>query len=160
MFKGTLLSPFFRHRMKNKCILLLNGPNLNMLGQRETKYYGEVSLVEIIEKCRVIAKGSEIELITYQSNHEGVLIDKIQEMSSTAGAIIINAGAYSHTSLALRDALAIVTCPVIEVHLSNIYTREKYRHHSYISEVATGVIAGFQEESYYLAMEVALKLLQ
>jgi len=142
-----------------KYILVLNGPNLNMLGTREPEIYGSKTLEDI--KDRVTSHGKKLGyLIDFrQSNSEGELVDWIQQECGKMSAIIINAGAYTHTSVALLDALQTVKIPIIEVHLSNIFKREKFRHHSYISPVAYGVICGFGENSYILALEAAHDIL-
>ncbi len=130
-------------------ILVVNGPNLNMLGRREKGIYGDVTLDSICEEMKQRADG-RCELEFFQSNHEGDIIDMLHR--TDADCIIINAGAYTHTSIAIRDALLSVSLPFIEVHLSNVYAREDFRHKSYISDVAKGVIAGFGAKSYMLAL--------
>ncbi len=137
-------------------ILLLNGPNLNMLGVREPEIYGAETLEQIEAKCQQKALDSGISLDCRQSNHEGVLVDWVQEARGKYHGIIINPGGFTHSSVALRDALAAVDIPVIEVHLSNIYQREAFRHHSYISGIARGGIFGLGSQGYLLAIE-ALK---
>ena len=134
-------------------ILVVNGPNLNMLGRREKGIYGDVTLDSICEQMRALADG-RCELEFFQSNHEGDIIDMIHR--TDASGIIINAGAYTHTSIAMRDALAAVAIPFIEIHLSNIHTREAFRRQSYFSDLAIGVICGFGADSYTLALEAAL----
>ncbi|TCK62074.1 type II 3-dehydroquinate dehydratase [Seleniivibrio woodruffii] len=131
-------------------ILVVNGPNLNMLGRREKGIYGDVTLDSICEQMRALADG-RCELEFFQSNHEGDIIDMIHR--TDASGIIINAGAYTHTSIAIRDALLSVSLPIVEVHLSNVYARESFRHKSYISDIAKGVIAGFGAKSYLLALD-------
>jgi 3-dehydroquinate dehydratase II len=142
-----------------KTILMLNGPNLNLLGMREPDKYGSVSLAEIEAALRKMAKTHKVEFVAFQSNSEGELIDRIQDARGKADALIINAGAYTHTSIAIADAIAAVSIPTIEVHLSNIYRREPFRHHSYIASVAVGQISGFGAESYELAFHAALRIL-
>lgn len=139
-------------------ILVINGPNLNMLGKRDKIQYGGLSLDEIERLIQKEAKRLRIKVSFFQSNEEGKIVTKIQESFDYDG-IIINAGAYTHTSIAIRDALEIFGKPVIEVHLSNIFARESFRHQSYISGVANGVIAGFKEFSYILALRALNQIL-
>ncbi|MCD8554069.1 type II 3-dehydroquinate dehydratase [Seleniivibrio sp.] len=131
-------------------ILVVNGPNLNMLGRREKSIYGDATLDSICEGMKQRADG-RCELEFFQSNHEGDIIDMIQR--TDANGIIVNAGAYTHTSIAIRDAFLSVSIPFIEVHLSNVYKREEFRHYSYLSDIANGVIAGFGAQSYMLALD-------
>lgn len=138
-------------------ILVLNGPNLNMLGMREPEIYGHETLNDLNDKCVAKASSLKLEADCRQSNHEGEMVTWIQEARSTHKGIIINAGAYTHTSIALHDALLASELPVIEVHLSNIFGRETFRHHSYISPVALGVICGFGTTGYDLALEAMAK---
>ena len=140
-------------------ILVLNGPNLNLLGLREPEIYGRETLSDIEDACLERAAELGLQLDFRQSNHEGQLVDWIHEARQTADGIILNAGAYSHTSIALMDALAAAELPVVEVHLSNIYRREPFRHHSYISRVARGVICGFGGHGYELALTAMARLL-
>lgn len=133
-------------------LLLVNGPNLNLLGKREPDKYGRESLEEIEEELQTMAKQVGISLQSFQSNSEGALVDFIQREGQVADGMIINAGAYTHTSIAIRDAILAVQIPFVEVHLSNVYRRESFRHHSYLSDIAIGVIAGFGKKSYELAM--------
>ncbi|MGH6946644.1 MAG: type II 3-dehydroquinate dehydratase [Kiloniellales bacterium] len=144
---------------KARKVLVLNGPNLNLLGTREPQLYGRQSLADIGAACRKRASALKLKLDFKQSNSEGELVDWIQAAKRDCGAIVINAGALSHTSLALMDALQAIGLPVIEVHLSNIYRREKFRHHSYISLAATGVICGLGAQGYLLALDAASQLL-
>ena len=135
-------------------ILVINGPNLNMLGKREASVYGSETLAEVEEICREQAKKHGLGCETFQSNDEAVLIERIHDaVKSSPAGIVINAGAFTHTSIAIRDALAMVSCPVVETHISNIHARESFRHHSYLAGVATGVIAGFGVSSYILAID-------
>lgn len=133
-------------------ILVLHGPNLNLLGKREPGIYGSRSLAEIDQLLEAEAVTLGVTLQTFQSNHEGALVDAIQATWGVHQGLIINAGAYTHTSVALRDAIAGVNIPTVEVHLSNIYRREEFRHHSYIAPVAIGQISGFGAESYRLGL--------
>jgi 3-dehydroquinate dehydratase-2 len=136
-------------------ILVLNGPNLNMLGTREPHLYGATTLPEVVSSLRALAAANNppVKIEAFQSNHEGALIDTVQERGRLADGIIINPAGLTHTSVALRDALAAVTCPVVEVHLTNIHAREEFRHHSYIAPIATGQIAGLGAVGYHLALQ-------
>ena len=134
-------------------VFVLNGPNLNLLGTREPEVYGRASLADIEKTCRAAAKRLGLAVDFRQTNHEGVLVDWIQEAARVAKGIVINPGAYSHTSLALPDAIRAVALPVIEVHLSNIFARERMRRHSHVSPVAAGVICGLGDAGYVLALE-------
>jgi len=136
-------------------IIIINGPNLNLLGKRETNIYGDLSFQEFFEDLK--KKNSNIELEYFQSNIEGELIDKIQDVGFTYDGIILNAAAYTHTSIGIADAVAGITTPVIEVHISNTYSRESFRHVSYLAPNAKGVIAGFGLQSYELALQSFLK---
>jgi 3-dehydroquinate dehydratase-2 len=140
-------------------VLILNGPNLNMLGMREPEIYGTETLVDIEEQCLRHGDSLSITVDFRQSNQEGDLIDWVHEAFRTKQGLIINAGAYTHTSIALHDALAMLKIPIIEVHLSNIYKREAFRHHSYISPVAKGVICGLGSEGYLLALNAMSSIL-
>ncbi len=133
-------------------ILVLHGPNLNLLGLREPGVYGSVTLNEINQQLIQEAQRLGVQVSVLQSNHEGVIVDAIHGAIGEHQGILINAGAYTHTSVAIRDALAGVAIPTVEVHLSNIYRREAFRHHSYIAPVAIGQISGFGAESYYLGL--------
>lgn len=137
---------------KSLHVLVINGPNLNMLGKREPELYGSETLDDINEKLAQAASKINITLTCFQSNSEGALVGKIQEAMGKVDGIIINPAAYTHTSVAIRDALLLHTVPVIEVHLSNIYKREEFRHHSMVSGVATGQIAGLGVQGYHLAL--------
>ncbi len=141
-----------------KKILLLNGPNLNLLGTREPQVYGATTLAEVEQALIAQAQLQEVQLICLQSNHEGVLIDRIHA-ARTEGvdAIIINPGGLTHTSVALRDALAGVAIPFVEVHISNVHQREAFRHHSFLSSIAIGVICGLGVDGYRLALDFLLK---
>ncbi len=140
-----------------KKILILNGPNLNLLGSRETQIYGEETLEQIISDCEAKAKQLGVEVSAYQSNHEGDLIDQIHAARGVYDGIVINAGAYTHYSIAIHDAIKAVRLPCVEVHLSNVHTREEFRHKSYLSPVCVGVICGFGKMSYILALEALAK---
>ena len=133
-------------------VLILNGPNLNLLGTRQPEVYGHTTLADIEQMCRNHGQSIDIDVSFEQSNHEGVLTDAIHAARGQHDGIILNAGAYTHTSVALRDALTSAETPAIEVHLSNVHAREEFRHHSMIAGVALGVIAGFGSESYVLAI--------
>lgn len=138
-------------------VLVLNGPNLNLLGTREPAIYGAQSLADIEEQLSEIARRSNAEVVFFQSNHEGALVDRIQgAKADRTDFLIINAGAFTHTSVALRDALAAVGLPFIEVHLSNVHRRESFRHHSYLSDLAVGTIVGLGAAGYRYALEYAL----
>ncbi len=141
-------------------ILVIHGPNLNMLGKREMGVYGTATLDEINDAVRTAAKELGADVTFFQSNSEGMLIDKIHEASGRYDAIIINPGGYTHTSVSLRDAIAAVALPSIEVHMSNIYSREEFRHHSYITPVAAGQISGFGVNSYLLALRAAVEMVR
>ena len=143
-----------------KTVLVLNGPNLNLLGMREPEKYGTTSLAEIEAALRQLAKAHDVELIAFQSNSESRLVDRIQAARGRVDVLIINAGAYTHTSIAIADAIAAVSIPTIEVHLSNIYRREPFRRHSYVAPVAVGQITGFGAQSYELAFHAALRIIE
>lgn len=134
-------------------VLVLNGPNLNLLGQRQPEVYGSTTLADIESACVDHAKQLGLEVVCAQSNHEGVMIDAIHAAKGTHGGLIINAGAYTHTSIALMDAVASVELPAVEVHLSNIHAREPFRHVSYLSKVAIGQICGFGAQGYLMALD-------
>ena len=141
-------------------VYVLNGPNLNLLGTREPETYGRATLEDVEKLCREAARRHQLEVEFRQSNHEGAIVDSIHEAGAkNAAGIVINAGAYTHTSVALLDALNAAELPVVEVHLSNIYKRESFRHHSYISPAAVGVIAGLGSHGYLLALQALSRLL-
>ncbi|EIJ67353.1 type II 3-dehydroquinate dehydratase [Pasteurella bettyae] len=140
-------------------ILLLNGPNLNMLGVREPTHYGSLSLAAIEAKVRVLAEKYQVSVECFQTNSEEKLINKIHESFKQVDFIIINPAAFTHTSVALRDALLAISIPFVEVHLSNIHKREPFRHHSYLSDVAEGVICGLGAKGYECAFEFAIEYL-
>ncbi len=141
-------------------VLVIHGPNLNLLGQREPGIYGSITLEEINSLLEAEGKMLQAKISTVQSNHEGVLLDAIHAARGQQQGILINAGAYTHTSVALRDAIAAVNVPTVEVHLSNIYQREAFRHHSYIAAVAIGQISGFGAESYRLGLQALVHYLK
>ena len=142
-------------------ILVLHGPNLNLLGTREPEVYGHTTLADIHTAMESRARANGVQLESFQSNHEGQLVDRVQAAAAEGiDFIIINPAAYTHTSIALRDALAAVRIPFVEVHLSNIHTREPFRHHSYFSDLAVGVICGLSIQGYLAAVDFAVARLQ
>ena len=141
-------------------VLVLHGPNLNMLGQREPQIYGHTTLADIDAMLVTLGQELGVAVETFQSNHEGELVSRIQAARGQVAALLINGGAYTHTSVAILDALLAVDLPVIEVHLSNLYKREEFRHHSYIARAAIGQICGFGADSYLLGLRAAVNLLQ
>ncbi|MEC9492560.1 type II 3-dehydroquinate dehydratase [Flexistipes sp.] len=132
-------------------ITIINGPNLNMLGQREKEHYGDFSYKKLVDTVKEHAAYKSVELDVFQSNHEGEIVSKIQ--TSESDCFIVNAGAYTHTSIAVRDALAAVSKPFLEVHISNVYARDRFRHSSYLSDIAEGVICGLGIYSYIAAID-------
>ncbi|GFE64322.1 type II 3-dehydroquinate dehydratase [Litoreibacter roseus] len=134
-------------------LLILNGPNLNLLGLRQPEVYGSVTLSDIEEVCQARASALGFDMTFFQSNHEGLLVDAIHDARGTHDGIALNAGAFTHTSIALMDAITSVELPCVEVHLSNIHAREEFRHRSYIAPVALGQICGFGAQSYLLAID-------
>ena len=142
-----------------KKIIILNGPNLNLLGEREKSQYGSFTLEDIENNCNEFANNNDLKLSMYQSNIEGELIEKIQQSRNEQDGLIINAGGYTHTSVAIHDALKVLKIPIIELHISNIYNREDFRHKSLISKVAKGVICGFGIDGYILALRAMKKYL-
>lgn len=146
--------------MSSPSILVLHGPNLNLLGQREPGIYGTVTLESINQQLLSLAEKLDCKIVAHQSNHEGSLVDVIQGALGHHDGILINAAAYTHTSIAIRDALAAVAIPTVEVHLSNIYRREDFRHHSYLASVAIGQISGFGAQSYTLGLRALAQHLQ
>ena len=146
--------------MSQSSILILHGPNLNLLGLREPEVYGSITLAQIDSFLKKEGERLQVGISCLQSNHEGVLIDAIHQARDNHQGIIINAGAYTHTSVAIRDALAGVQIPTVEVHLSNIYRREEFRHHSYIAPIAIGQISGFGANSYILGLQALVNYLR
>ncbi|MDV3351790.1 type II 3-dehydroquinate dehydratase [Leptolyngbyaceae cyanobacterium CCMR0082] len=141
-------------------IFVVHGPNLNMLGKREPEIYGHDTLDDINQALVSLAESLGVQVSTYQSNHEGDLVDAVQATSEKHQGLLINPGAYTHTSVAIRDAIAAVNIPTVEVHLSNIHKREAFRHHSYIAPIAIGQICGFGINSYYLGLRALVNHLQ
>lgn len=142
-----------------KKILVIHGPNLNLLGKREPAIYGKVTLVEINNALKRLAKKNKVSLTIKQSNYEGAIVDLIGKAKGKFDALLINPAAYTHTSVAIRDAIAACGLLTVEVHLSNIYSREEFRHHSLISPVVKGTVAGFADKSYLLGLEALLDLI-
>ena len=138
-------------------LLVLNGPNLNLLGQRQPEVYGRTSLADIDDMCRAHGETIGVDIECLQSNHEGVLIDAIHNAKGRHAGILLNAGAYTHSSIALMDAIASVEIPTIELHLSNVHAREEFRHTSYIAKYALGVICGFGSHGYILGIDALKK---
>ena len=139
---------------------VINGPNLNMLGKREPEVYGSLGLDEINQGLAIAAKDLGLELIFFQSNHEGLILDRLHEIfEENPGGIIINPGALTHTSVALRDGLLLFSCPIVEVHLSNIHKREPFRHKSMLADIATGQLTGFGHYGYHMALNAIHQLL-
>ena len=147
--------------MATNSILVVHGPNLNLLGQREPEHYGQLTLADIDQNLNKIAKSMNVFLETFQSNAEAEIVTKIQSLAiNKVDFIIINPAAFTHTSIAIRDAISAVKIPFVEVHLSNVYAREAFRHHSYFSDIAIGVISGLGAEGYYAALHYAISRLK
>ena len=143
----------------SRLVYVLNGPNLNLLGKRQPHIYGHETLADVEKDCRAVAKELKLELRFHQSNREYEIIDWIHEARETAGGIVINPAAFTHTSIAILDALSACDFPIVEVHISNVHKREAFRQHSYISGVASGVIAGFGTQGYSLAIRRIARLI-
>jgi 3-dehydroquinate dehydratase-2 len=143
-----------------KRILVIHGPNLNMLGQREPEIYGDQSLDDIDAQLMELSNELGLDLETFQSNHEGEIVSKIQQALESCDGILINPAAYTHTSIAIRDALSLLDIPVVEIHLSNIYKREPFRHKSLIADIAAARIAGFGAQGYLLALQGLASLME
>ncbi len=141
-------------------IIILNGPNLNLLGEREKKLYGSFTLKDLEKSCNEYAEQNNIALSFFQSNIEGELVDQIQNSRNNQDGLIINAGGYTHTSVAIHDALQILKIPIIELHISNIYNREEFRHKSLISKVARGIVCGFGADGYIMSLNAMNKFLE
>ena len=141
-------------------IIILNGPNLNLLGEREKNQYGSFTLKDVEKSCKDYANQNNIELSFFQSNVEGELVNQIQNARNSQDGLIINAGGYTHTSVVIHDALKILKIPIIELHISNIYNREEFRHKSLISRVAKGIICGFGAEGYVMSLKAMIKILK
>jgi 3-dehydroquinate dehydratase II len=149
------------HRNPRKLsVLILHGPNLNLLGLREPGIYGVSTLVQIDTQLIELGQSLNTVVQSFQSNHEGVLVDAIHDARDRHHGIVINAGAYTHTSIAIRDAIAAVQIPTVEIHLSNIYKREQFRHHSYLASIVVGQISGFGANSYYLGLQALVAYLE
>ena len=146
--------------MQKSSILIINGPNLNLLGTREPKIYGSETLQDLEKMLAVKADELGVQIECFQSNHEGAIVDKIQEARGKFGFILLNAGAYTHTSVAIRDAWSGVEIPFYEIHISNVHGREEFRHHSYLSAIAKGVIVGFGLAGYLYALDSAASYLR
>jgi len=147
-------------RKENSNVLVIHGPNLNILGKREPELYGKTTLDEINASLEKLGQRLGLAVEAFQSNHEGAIVDRIQDAAVTQKGLIINPAAYTHTSIAIRDALLLLDIPVIEIHISNIYKREPFRHKSVISDVVTAQIAGFGVRGYSMALEALAKMIQ
>ena len=142
-----------------KKFIILNGPNLNLLGEREKSQYGDSTLKDVEKSCEEFAGENNLKISFFQSNIEGELVEKIQESRNNQHGLVINAGGYTHTSVAIHDALKICNLPIIELHISNIYNREEFRHKSLISKVAKGIICGFGADGYIMSLNAINKIL-
>ena len=145
--------------MKNK-IIVINGPNLNLLGEREKDKYGKISLQDVENNCKEFSKKNEILIEFFQSNIEGEIVNAIQNSLDKQDGLIINAGGYTHTSVAIHDALKVLKIPIIELHITNIYNREDFRHKSLVSKVATGIVCGFGTNGYIMAIDAIKKIIE
>jgi 3-dehydroquinate dehydratase II len=141
-------------------VLVIHGPNLNMLGTREPEVYGRTRLAEIDEQLEKLGRESGLKVVCFQSNHEGAIVDKLQAEAGHVHGLIINPAAFTHTSIAIRDALSMLSIPMIEVHISNIHKRESFRHHSMLAGVVTGQIVGLGVNGYYLALRAIAEILK
>ena len=141
-------------------IIILNGPNLNLLGEREKNKYGDITLNDIENNCKEFSEKNEISISLFQSNIEGELVEEIQKARNEQNGLIINAGGYTHTSVAIHDALKILKIPIVELHITNIYNREEFRHKSLISKIANGIICGFGTDGYVMALQAMKKFLK
>ncbi|OGP61379.1 MAG: type II 3-dehydroquinate dehydratase [Deltaproteobacteria bacterium RBG_13_61_14] len=153
-------SPRKRRTQPRPAVLVLHGPNLNLLGRREPEHYGTATLAQIDAELKKLGRALKLRVECFQSNHEGELVQKIQQARGRVAAILINPGGYTHTSVAIRDALAFTELPVIEVHLSNLAKREEFRKRSLVSDLAVGTISGFGPHSYFLALRAAAAILK
>ncbi|HTY55252.1 MAG TPA: type II 3-dehydroquinate dehydratase [Candidatus Binataceae bacterium] len=160
MPKGSKSTTSAGRRPQLTRILVIHGPNLNLLGEREPEIYGRTTLADIDDQLRKLGDDLGVTVETFQSNSEGAIVDRIQQARGEIGALIINPAAYTHTSVAIRDAVQAIAVPVIEVHLSNVYRREPFRHHSTLADIAHGRIMGFGADSYLLALRAGANLLQ
>ncbi len=160
MVKRQKSAPAEKRLQQPARVLVIHGPNLNLLGDREPEIYGRTTLAEIDRRLRDLGPELGVTVETFQSNSEGAIVDRIQEARGRADVLVINPAAYTHTSVAIRDAVGALDVPVIEVHLSNVYRREPFRHHSTLADVAHGRIMGFGPESYMLALRAAVDLVR
>ncbi len=145
--------------MKNK-VIVINGPNLNLLGEREKDKYGKISLQDVENNCKEFSKKNEIQIEFFQSNIEGEIVNAIQNSRDKQDGLIINAGGYTHTSVAIHDALKVLKIPIIELHITNIYNREEFRHKSLVSKVAKGIVCGFGTNGYIMALDAIKKIIE
>ena len=141
-------------------IIILNGPNLNLLGEREKDKYGKISLQDVENNCKEFSKKNEIQIEFFQSNIEGEIVNAIQNSRDKQDGLIINAGGYTHTSVAIHDALKVLKIPIIELHITNIYNREEFRHKSLVSKVAKGIVCGFGTNGYIMALDAIKKIIE